>query len=366
MKKWCTNLLSFRNRVVVIVVGISLGAMSLLYTNDMARRLREKEQHDVALWAHAMERINRDVLGGSTFQDPLLRDIMSNGNNIPFIITDENLRVVHSHLIPDRIIEHPDRLREQIDRFTEENTPIPVKVLWSAQHYHIIFYGKSALLKSLYYFPYVQILVITAFIALGFIAFRSSKHDEQNRVWIGLAKETAHQLGTPTSSLLGWIEYLRAQPVDQSAVDEMQKDLTHLMKIVDRFSKIGSETPLTPANINEVVGESVMYFRKRIPRNVTLDYNGLARAGQHQRRAVRVGRGEPDEELARRPARPRSDRRAHLLGRTARDDRRQRHRQGNPQKQLEAHLRTGFHDQDPRLGPRAVALAPDRRGVPPG
>ena len=67
MKKWCTNLLSFRNRVVVIVVGISLGAMSLLYTNDMARRLREKEQHDVALWAHAMERINRDVLGGSTF-----------------------------------------------------------------------------------------------------------------------------------------------------------------------------------------------------------------------------------------------------------------------------------------------------------
>ena len=111
---------------------------------------------------------------------------------------------------------------------------------------------------------------------MAFIAFRSSKLDEQNRVWIGLAKETAHQLGTPTSSLLGWIEYLRMQPIDQTAVEEMNKDLTHLMKIVDRFSKIGSETPLTTANINEVVGESVMYFRKRIPRNVTLDYNGLA------------------------------------------------------------------------------------------
>ena len=111
---------------------------------------------------------------------------------------------------------------------------------------------------------------------MGFVAFRSAKHDEQNRVWIGLAKETAHQLGTPTSSLLGWVEYLRAQEVDPDAVNEMQKDLAHLMKIVDRFSKIGSETPLTPANINEVVGESVMYFRKRIPRNVTLDYNGLA------------------------------------------------------------------------------------------
>ncbi len=83
-------------------------------------------------------------------------------------------------------------------------------------------------------------------------------------------------LGTPTSSLLGWIEFLRTQQVDQSAVDEMNKDLAHLMKIVDRFSKIGSETVLTPACVNEVVGETVMYFRKRIPRNVTLSYNGLA------------------------------------------------------------------------------------------
>ncbi len=280
MKKWKFRLppfrrFSFRNRVVVIVVGIALGAISLLYTNNMARRLREKEQHDVALWAHAMARVNREVTG-QAMGDPLLADIVSNSNNIPFIITDENLNVINFHLIPDEIITHPDKLRRQLDRMTDENTPIPIRYLWSPDHYHIIFYGQSALLKSLYYFPFVQLCVITVFVLLGFIAFRSSKHDEQNRVWIGLAKETAHQLGTPTSSLLGWIEYLRTQPVDQSAVEEMNKDLTHLMKIVDRFSKIGSETPLTPANINEVVGESVMYFRKRIPRNVTLGYNGLA------------------------------------------------------------------------------------------
>lgn len=367
--KLAHTIFSFRNRLVIIIVGISLGAVSLLYTNNMARRLKEKEQHDVVLWAHAMERINRDVLGGAPMQDPLVSDIMSTGNNIPFIITDENLKVLHSHLIPDEIINHPGKLRREIDKLTEENTPIPVKILWSAKHYHIIFYGRSALLKSLYYFPYIQILVFAAFISLGFIAFRSSKHDEQNRVWIGLAKETAHQLGTPTSSLLGWIEYLRSQPVDQSAVEEMQKDLTHLMKIVDRFSKIGSETPLTPANINEVVGESVMYFRKRIPRNVTLRLQRTGHrpgAGEHQRRAVRMGGGEPDEELARRPAGPRSNRCPHLVGRTARDDRRQGYGQGNPQEQLETHLRAGLHDQDPRLGPRVVALAADRRGVPPG
>ena len=263
--------------MAIIGIGIVLGALSLLYTNRLAQRLKEKEQHDVALWAHAMERLNRDVLSGTIqTQDPLVDDLISSNNNIPFIITDENLKVISAHLIPDEIIHHPDRLRRQIERFTEENTPRQVRFWWTDSHYHIIFYGKSALLKSLYYYPYIQLLVIAAFMLIGFIAFRSSKDDEQNRIWIGLAKETAHQLGTPTSSLLGWIEYLRTQPIDPSAVEEMNKDLAHLMKIVDRFSKIGSETPLTTANINEAVGESVLYFRKRIPRNVTLDYNGLA------------------------------------------------------------------------------------------
>lgn len=93
-----------------------------------------------------------------------------------------------------------------------------------------------------------------------------------------MAKETAHQLGTPISSLLGWLEYLRSQEIDPSVVDEMQKDLTRLMKVADRFSKIGSETELSPANINEVVGNCVLYFRTRVPRNVSLTYNGLAMA----------------------------------------------------------------------------------------
>ena len=272
---WELRKLTFRNRIVIICVGIAIGGVSLLYTNSMARRLRYKEQHDVELWAHAMERANRDALS-DFMTDPLLADIISSQQNIPFIITNENLDALQWHMVPKDVIDHPDRLRRRIEKFTAENMPIRVNYPWDDGHYHLIFYGRSALLKSLYYFPYVQILVITIFIVLGFIAFRSSKLDEQNRVWIGLAKETAHQLGTPTSSLLGWVEFLRSQPVDQSAVEEMDKDLTHLMKIVDRFSKIGSETPLSPANVNEVVGESVMYFRKRIPRNVTLDYNGLA------------------------------------------------------------------------------------------
>ena len=274
--KRLTRLLTFRNRMVVIVLGLVLACASLFFTSRMARALSEKEQHDVQIWAMAMERTGSSSL--FLAEDPLMSEIISGRNNIPLIITDNNLHVIESHLIPQSVINHPDLLREKIDHLTEKNSPIVIRNRWNQQDNIYIFYGESRLLRTLYYFPLVQLLVVVIFILFGYIAFSSTKQDEQNRVWIGLAKETAHQLGTPTSSLLGWIEYLRTQEVDQTAVDEMNKDLTHLMKIVDRFSKIGSETVLASANINEVVGGCVMYFRTRIPRNVTLDYNGLATA----------------------------------------------------------------------------------------
>ncbi len=270
--KVTSKILSMRSRVIMIAIGAIVVSLSLIYTSNLANKLRLKEKHDVELWAHAMEYMSQDRMGA---QDPFIADIVSKSQNIPFIMVDQDLKVVASHLVADDVISHPNKLREQIDDFADENMPLTVQLRWSNQR-HMIFYGNSSLLTALTYLPYAQMLIIVAFLLIIFVALRSSKQDEQNRVWIGLAKETAHQLGTPTSSLLGWIEYLRTQPIDQTIVDEMSKDLAHLMKIVDRFSKIGSETPLNPANINEVVSETVMYFRKRIPRNVTLDYNGLA------------------------------------------------------------------------------------------
>lgn len=364
MLKLGRKILSFRKRIVAIVVGVTMVTLSLLFTNDMARRLREKEQHEVALWVHAMERVMSD-----SSNDPFVQDILSQRNNIPFIITNQNLKVLHSHLIPEEIINHPDRLRKKINQLTEENTPITIQYYWGKDHKHIIFFGQSRLLKTLYWFPYIQLSVIAIFILLGFIAFRSTKQDEQNRVWIGLAKETAHQLGTPTSSLLGWIEYLRTQPVDQGAVEEMNKDLSHLMKIVDRFSKIGSETPLTPENINEIVSGSVMYFRTRAPRNVVIDYNGLAIAPVKAQINTALFEWVVEnliKKLARRLAGSRPDRRRDLLRRQTRDDRHQRYGQRNPQKQLETDLRTGLHDQNPGMGPRTLPFPPRDRRVSPG
>ncbi len=265
--------LTIRSRIV-IAVGMLLGVVSLVFTHNMANSLRIKEQHDVEVWAHAMERLSQDVMGRN---DPFITDIVNNHQNIPFVMTDNELNVIESHLIPEEIINHPDLLRKQIEKLSEENRPIVVRFMWNNDK-HILFYGKSTLLKRLYFYPYIQLFAILIYILLCYVAFTSTKQGEQNRVWVGLAKETAHQLGTPTSSLLGWIEYLKTQPVDPEVIEEMNKDLNHLLKIVDRFSKIGSDTPLSRANVNEVVGESVMYFRSRIPRNVTLDYNGFAMA----------------------------------------------------------------------------------------
>lgn len=142
----------------------------------------------------------------------------------------------------------------------------------------MLFYGNSALLNWLILFPYLQLAVVALFVLFAFLTFRTSKQDEQNRVWIGMAKETAHQLGTPISSLMGWLEYLRSQGIDPAAIDEMNKDLTRLIKVADRFGKIGSATDLTKANLNEVVNDCVVYFKTRIPRKVSLRYNGLAMA----------------------------------------------------------------------------------------
>ena len=269
--------ISFRSRMSILVIGMALAALSLVYNYRLADVLRQKEQNDVTLWVAAMERVSHDAFG-NYHTDALISHIVSTQNNIPFIVTDENLSLIVSNRIPEDVLRDPEKFRRKLDELTEQNTPRTVRMMWSHGHSHIIFYGRSQLLTALYYFPYAQWLIIAIFIVFALIALQSTKQDEQNRVWIGLAKETAHQLGTPTSSLLGWIEYLRTQQVDPTVVDEMNKDLQHLMKIVDRFSKIGSEAVLTPTSVNEVVGDTVMYFRKRVPRNVTLSYNGLAMA----------------------------------------------------------------------------------------
>lgn len=287
------NIFSLRRRATVIVVGLALATLSVVYTwhvsvdmkheDEMAiEQLKRDDRNAVEMWEDILRSTN---IGSQMVYNPELLNKLAEHTNVPLVIADERLNVLVSNL-PSEIVDDPRRLREEIMRLSDTNKPISISYGMMRQTTFTIYFGttdytnlvSSAHSEALVFFPYVQLIIIIIFAIFAYIAFSSTKQNEQNRVWVGLAKETAHQLGTPTSSLLGWIEYLKNQPVDQMAVDEMSKDLAHLMKIVDRFSKIGSETQLTPMNINEVIGDTVLYFRRRIPRNVTLTYNGLAMA----------------------------------------------------------------------------------------
>ena len=284
------RLFSTRRRTIVIIVGLALVSLSVYYTwrisSDMrhedeasVQKLKEDEQNIVEMWV--------DIVRSTNLADAQNYNILTKlaeHTTIPIAVTDDFANHLVSNL-PKDIRTDRELFQAEIQSMSALNDPITVTIPYGFRQQRVftIYYGNtdyhnlvsSAHSDALAFFPYVQLVIIIIFAIFAYIVFLSTKQNEQNRVWVGLAKETAHQLGTPTSSLLGWIEYMRSQPVDQMAVEEMSKDLVHLNKIVDRFSKIGSETQLTMANINEVVGDTVIYFRRRIPRNVTLNYNGL-------------------------------------------------------------------------------------------
>lgn len=269
---------SYKSKLIYIIVGTAIGALSMFYSGYIIKQLALKEINEIKLWSHAMtmasNRISADEssAGQSNEFNRLLVDIINN-NTIPSIITDQNLKVVKYTNISSNEIDNPRALQNLLERLSSTNDPIEVEVFNNGRYY--IFYGESSLLSMLRVFPYLQFCVVACFMVVVFISFRSSKQDEQKRVWIGMAKETAHQLGTPTSSLLGWLEYLKSQNTEQFVIDEMSKDITRLLKVVDRFSKIGSETILSPKNISEIVGGAISYFSTRIPKNVTLKYEQL-------------------------------------------------------------------------------------------
>ena len=135
----------------------------------------------------------------------------------------------------------------------------------------MVFYEESAVLTQLRYFPAVQLLLIAAFLLVAYLVFSASRRAEQNRVWVGMAKETAHQLGTPLSALMAWVEVLRSEGVDEAVLMELGKDIDRLRTVTDRFSKIGSEPELAPGDLGAFVSETMAYLERRMPRAVEFD-----------------------------------------------------------------------------------------------
>lgn len=199
-------------------------------------------------------------------------EVVINSASLPVIITDSSKQeVIASGNIGEKNLADSTTLKKTLQVMQGENRPI--RIHFTGYGTSFIFYRDSYILKQFRYYPYIQFGVIGLFIFLGYMVFSSARRSEQNQVWAGMAKETAHQLGTPLSSLMAWMEMLKMKDVDESIINEMEKDIFRLNNVSQRFSKIGSVINLTEENIVPVIDEAVVYLKNRTSKNIHYHYN---------------------------------------------------------------------------------------------
>ncbi|MTI32350.1 sensor histidine kinase [Xanthovirga aplysinae] len=265
-----------RLKVLILVISMIIGLASVYYTNDLVKELKVSEQRFVNLFAKAMESI---VQGGAEISNDPFQELIVQNYTIPLIWADSEGNPIAMRNL-GKIEQMPEgeekqkKLKRELQEMKEEHEPIKVTVNGPDdpfEVYQYIYYKNSVMLTRLQYYPYVQLSVIGVFAALVYLAFSYSKTAEQNRVWAGLAKETAHQLGTPLSSLMAWIEYLKMDPnMDPSVIEELNKDIHKLEMITSRFSNIGSVPVLVEENMNEVISSTIAYLEKRLSSKVKI------------------------------------------------------------------------------------------------
>ncbi|MDG1475642.1 MAG: HAMP domain-containing sensor histidine kinase [Vicingaceae bacterium] len=201
-----------------------------------------------------------------------ISEIVINSASVPVIYTDSSQTEIkeYGNLKGGDSNVGQDFLLATIEEMRVENEPITITINNNTVNY--IFYSDSELLQQLKYYPYFQILIIALFLLISYYLFSTSRKVEQNQVWVGMAKETAHQLGTPLSSLMAWVEYLKLKDVDENTINELSKDITRLETITERFSKIGSIPKLETENLNKVINDSLSYLKVRISKKINITF----------------------------------------------------------------------------------------------
>lgn len=268
--KWFAN---FRNvKYILIAIAAVIAAASLLVSNSLVKDLKAEEEKKMEIWAEAMNSLNR---ADANTDLALVLTVLNGNTTIPVVVTDSNGAItLHRNIefnsgadslavLMQMVADM--RLRDQkirVDLGTEEGSD-----------YLEVCYSESLILKQLAYYPYVQLAVVLLFFAICFVAILSSKRAEQNRVWVGLSKETAHQLGTPISSLMAWTTVLKEKYPDDELLPEMERDVARLQRVAERFSKIGSLPEPTAEDIIEVIDRAVEYVKRRSPAQVTYTVN---------------------------------------------------------------------------------------------
>ncbi|MFT7269169.1 MAG: signal transduction histidine kinase [Roseivirga sp.] len=273
-------------KYIVVVVALIIGVGSIIYTSQLVSILKERERDNINLWAKAVE--FSTVADGNSLNF-ITDNIITPDNSLPVIILDSALNEIvdsrNIELLNLSEIENDEHELKVLDQMKEENQP--VKIIYrdgpnrSITGIQYVYYRNSQLLRQLSAYPYIQLSVITLFGFIAYLAFSYSRRAEQNRVWVGLAKETAHQLGTPLSSLMAWVEYLKELPEmsgKEDIISELNKDVIRLEMITSRFSNIGSTPVLKDENVVAAIENIVSYLKPRVSSKVVFNIDADAPA----------------------------------------------------------------------------------------
>ncbi|MBQ0008657.1 MAG: ATP-binding protein [bacterium] len=247
-------------KLIIVASALTIIVSSLLFTNNVAENIAEAEKQKIQVWAEATEQLLKEDYSDLAFF------IIEQNNTIPVIVVDRD-----GNVVTYRNINPPEKntkafFNKEIKRIKELREPIVIKI--SQDDVQYLYYDNSLILKSLKYYPLLQGILIVMFMLLLIWAFRVEKKREEEKVWVGLSKETAHQLGTPISSLAGWLEVLK-MTYSSPNVEEMGKDVDRLKTIAERFSKVGSAPKLEMKDLREVIESSVRYMKGRTSQNVS-------------------------------------------------------------------------------------------------
>jgi signal transduction histidine kinase len=258
MKLFANNKVLFRYLFIAIALIIVL--VSLAVSHFLVKDLSNEERNKIEIWAEATKEVATDTVN---LHMNLIVQILKSNTTIPVILYDKEADYYSAANIELPTSDEQDFLRHRAESFAKKNEPIGIEGL---DQY--LYYDDSYMLKQLQLYPYVQLGVLFIFMITAFFALFTTMRMEQDRLWVGLSKETAHQLGTPISSLLAWIEYLKLKEADTGVLSDMEKDVNRLQMITDRFSKIGSTPTLERKDLADIVRQSVIYLEKRISKKV--------------------------------------------------------------------------------------------------
>jgi sensor histidine kinase YesM len=251
-------------KLILLLFAVLVGILTLFLSQRLVEKIAIEETKKMEVWADA-EQILTDP--GSEGDLGFHLKIVQSNETIPAILVSETGSIIqHINIVKEGEIISPEKLEDKLVQFESENEPIDIPI--DENTIYKVYYGKSSVLRQLEYYPYVVLGIVALFMLVSYFAFSYSTRSEQNQVWVGLAKETAHQLGTPISSLMGWVDVLEMGMFPENAAEEMRKDVDRLKIITERFSKIGSEPVLKEQDVNLVLENSLNYMKGRISPSV--------------------------------------------------------------------------------------------------